>query len=229
MIWDNLSQLQWIKYSSIPNKIPEDIIEQYLNKVRFTTICKVYNLSFGFIDKYQDKINWQILSSNENIIWNEEYLSKYIDKITFETVKFLLPEDFIIKYKDRLPFRGLNLNVFTEKTIKECYEQIKPHINNIKIANIHLANHFDNDIDWHKQFVLKNDNIPANKLQYVLNEINKSNNSYSINYNTHELIVNQINITKEFILNNLDKIDIKDLGKNMNMNQDLKNKIIIFS
>ena len=43
-------------------------------------ISEYYPLDKSLIDKYQDRLDWQKLSINENIIWTNDLIESYLDK-----------------------------------------------------------------------------------------------------------------------------------------------------
>jgi len=224
MNYNLLGSLQWIKLSNEPNMLPEHIIEQYWNKVRIFTICSRYNLSNSFIEKHADKLNWNALSGNHNLIWDERFLEKYLDKIQLRLIKQPLSEDFVLRNKSKISFQDLDINGFSENLIKECYSEIRPLINRIKISNEYLIQYFKDHIDWFHQFSINNYKIPEYELQKIFDTILNKNK-----YANSKFIRNQTNLTIEFIKNNIENINLKDIKENENMNQDLKNKILIFS
>lgn len=62
----------------------KEIVEfllKYQDRFNFSLnlISKHYPLTYAMIDEFQGIINWDLLSSNENICWSTEYLSKVIN------------------------------------------------------------------------------------------------------------------------------------------------------
>jgi len=91
------------------------------------------------IDKYKDKWNWKHLSLNESIIWTEKLIDKYENKWNWNylSVNKSLPWsiDFIRKHKEKLSTE------YNSDTLYECI--------------------FDNTgIEWSKQYILEfNDEV----------------------------------------------------------------------
>src|SRR5574344_109603 len=66
-------------YISKKQKLSEEFIEKYRDKVdwRYISICQ--KLSESFIEKYSDKVDWRYIPQYQKL--SEEFIEKYKDKI----------------------------------------------------------------------------------------------------------------------------------------------------
>jgi hypothetical protein len=113
--WDCISQFQklseefikkynnkvyWI-YISIYQKLSESFIERNIDNVIWRYISEYQKLSESFIEKYSDKVNWDRISEYQTL--SEELIEKHINKVDWWYIsKFQkLSESFIEKYSDK--------------------------------------------------------------------------------------------------------------------------------
>src|SRR5574343_658878 len=69
-----------LNYISIHQKLSEEFIEKYIDKVvDLNYISKYQTLSERFIEKYIDKVNWIYISINQKL--SEEFKKKHSDKV----------------------------------------------------------------------------------------------------------------------------------------------------
>ena len=93
-------------------------------------ISQCQKLSEKFIEKYQDKINWNLISKNQNVKLSESLIEKYQDKINWNNISEyqLLSENFIKKYQDKINFSLLLKN---KKILKNIIKEEIVKINKI--------------------------------------------------------------------------------------------------
>jgi len=95
----NSKNINWLDVS-IFNKLSEDFIEKYKDKISWGYISAYQKLSENFIEKYKDKVDWSQISEYQKL--SEDFIKKFKDKVDWYHIsKFQkLSENFIVKYKD---------------------------------------------------------------------------------------------------------------------------------
>ena len=77
---------------SFCQKLSEQFIEKYLNKIDLETVSECQVLSEKFIEKYSDKLDWIYISECQKL--SEQFIKKHFDKIN---IKFLMINEKISK------------------------------------------------------------------------------------------------------------------------------------
>ena len=70
-------EVDW-DYISVYQKLSEEFIEKYIDKVDWWYISKYQKLSEEFIEKYIDKLNWYCISKYQTL--SEKFIEKHCDK-----------------------------------------------------------------------------------------------------------------------------------------------------
>ena len=111
-------------------------------------ISEYYPLDKSLIDKYQDRLDWQKLSINENIIWTNDLIESYLDKWYWGNT---YDED---GYYEPVRIPGLNTNFsfpwsvdLIKKYNDKCDWNFISKNQNI-IWNINLLNELKENLDW---------------------------------------------------------------------------------
>jgi len=76
--------LDWCDIS-YNQKLSENVIIQFQDKVDWKGISYQQNLSEDFIREFQDKIDWHILGYNE-LKLSDEFILEFIDKLNLESM-----------------------------------------------------------------------------------------------------------------------------------------------
>jgi hypothetical protein len=67
----------------------------------------------NFIEQYKDKLNWENLCANSHIHWTDSMLNRFHDRINWESISnqryVTLPVDFIVKYDNQLIWKNTTL------------------------------------------------------------------------------------------------------------------------
>ena len=71
-------------YISISQKLSEDFIEKFQDKVDWEHISIYQNLSESFIEKFQNKVNWNFISEYQNL--SEYFIEKFKDKVNWNFI-----------------------------------------------------------------------------------------------------------------------------------------------
>lgn len=85
----------WFNMSFVP-RIFNKPFEGYENYFDWDVISKCGYLNDSIIDKYQDKINWHLLSANEHFHFTESFMLKHKDKIDFKNLIYSANVDWTL-------------------------------------------------------------------------------------------------------------------------------------
>lgn len=126
-----------------------------------------YSWSESLLEKYQDKVDWHIVSENPFILWTIPMIQKFKNRIDWD--KFsrharteTLTEAFIDAFKDKWNWTELSENSAMELT-HELLEKYADKWNWETIIDCWECNIFDEKgIDFYERY---KDYIPASKLQ----------------------------------------------------------------
>ena len=111
----NDPQINWhLYYTYKPEMVDESFVETFMDKINWRffsaglTTPIVNNIDF--LTKYQDKVDWEMISFYGRLNLHEEILEMFPDKIHWNIVSRYvhLTEQQIEKFKDRLNFNILN-------------------------------------------------------------------------------------------------------------------------
>ena len=93
--------INWV-YISKYQKLSEEFIEKYNDKVDWSRISSNQKLSEEFIEKYYDKVDWWNISKYQTL--SEEFIEKYIDKSNWFWISNYqkLSKEFIEKHKNKI-------------------------------------------------------------------------------------------------------------------------------
>jgi hypothetical protein len=92
-------------------------------------ISRYHPLSLDLIEKYKYVFDWRMLSTNPNIEWSEETISRNENKFTWHLLsqnpRVIITAEFIRKYKVRLDWNNLarNRSLPTDESFIKKYEK----------------------------------------------------------------------------------------------------------
>lgn len=146
-LYNNMLDVDWI-HICINNKLSEDFINAFFDKLDKRLLLCYQRLSIQFMEKYMDKfsdkykkfmliyqklnisfiekhkkiIDWKYLSRSTYL--NMEILEKYENKLDWEIISFYakLNENIIDTYCDKIYWQLLQNNIWTPKIIKQKYK-----------------------------------------------------------------------------------------------------------
>ena len=129
-------------------------------------LSESFNWSENLLEKYQDKVDWQNISKNSNILWTIPMIQKFKNRIDWDLFSQYaerenLTEAVIDAFKDKWNWKELSSNMSWEFSYylldkyadKWCWEEI---INN------HCDIFFEKGIDFYERY---KEHIPASKIQ----------------------------------------------------------------
>ena len=95
-----IDKVDW-HYISTYQTLSEEFIEKHIDKVDCSRISKYQTLSEEFIDKHSDNVIWYRISEYQKL--SEEFIEKYIDKVEWDYIFQYqkLSKEFRQKHKDK--------------------------------------------------------------------------------------------------------------------------------
>ena len=88
-------------------KLSEDFIREFQNKVNWYLISRCQKLSEEFIREFQEKVDWIEISLNQNIQISKRFIFElYLeDENKFNTIKSYIPEvtEFCLELENQIP------------------------------------------------------------------------------------------------------------------------------
>jgi len=89
-------------YISHKQKLSESFIREFQDKVNWSYISAYQKLSESFIREFKDKVNWHNISENQ--ILSESFIREFQDKVKWSTISKYqnLSESFIEEFQDKL-------------------------------------------------------------------------------------------------------------------------------
>ena len=89
-------------YISLHQKLSEDFIREFQNKVNWDYISRCQKLSENFIMEFQNKVNWFSISINQKL--SENFIREFENKVYwFYISKYqILSENFICEFQDKV-------------------------------------------------------------------------------------------------------------------------------
>ena len=114
--WNNISEYQ---------KLSEEFIDKYIDKVNWSYISGYQKLSEEFIDKYIDKVNWYFISRYQKL--SEDFIEKHIGKVYWYNILMnqKLSESFIEKYINRVDWVYISqYQTLSEEFIEKHYDKV---------------------------------------------------------------------------------------------------------
>lgn len=131
---NELSKDEWCEISSY-QKLSEDFIEKYKDKVDWCHISYRQKLSENFIAKYKDKVDWNGISSMQ--VLSESFIDEYENNVCWYNISYKqkLSEEFIDKYKGSVEWANI---VMYQKL---SYEFLEKHLYmySLYIPNFNLS------------------------------------------------------------------------------------------
>lgn len=175
-------------------------LEVLVNKfedICWENICKYQNLTIKFMEKYHNKLKWNLITESQFMTY-----------------------DFILKYKENICWDLIGQNIKLEHLFNDKFVQDFSNNNiwDILIWSNNISNDFliknINNLN-HKQIIdlLEFKNLDENTINNILKK------NYNLE-NIYKIIAQNQNLSNQFIYNNLSKLDINDIIENQNIDFD---------
>ena len=130
------------KPCNVPYPDPENIVNLSFDEVVdvevFLRISEYESLNKNDIEKWKDKLNWDLVSKNKNIIWSSDMIAEFADMINWNIFSRTISTNVLSTklleiYKDRWDWNGL-ISTFRYPDLmgQEFYNRYKkfiPHEN----------------------------------------------------------------------------------------------------
>lgn len=192
-------------------------------KKLYNQVIKDQNLNITILEFYIKKfndINWQDICKYQNL--TIEFMEKYINNIDLKIIsesQFMTLE-FIIKYKDKISWNLIGQNIKLEFLFNDTFVDLfsENDIWNILIWSNNISKNFlINNINklTYKQIL---ELLEYKKLEEdIINIILEKNNN---NSDLYTIIAENQDLSKEFIQNNISKLDIDIILENQKVDLD---------
>ena len=118
-------KVNWDRISRC-QKLSEDFIREFQDKVKWGWISMYQNLSEDFIREFQDKVVWRFISERQNL--SESFIRDFQDKVDWEAISKYqnLSEDFIREFQDNVNWDGiLKYQKLSESFIREYQDKVE--------------------------------------------------------------------------------------------------------
>ena len=94
-------KVDW-RYISMYQKLSEGFIGEYADRVSWYWVSMYQKLSEGFIREFKDRVNWGCISAYQHL--SEDFIREFADMVDWYWVSMYqnLSEDFIREFKDRV-------------------------------------------------------------------------------------------------------------------------------
>ena len=130
VIMENLDLL--LKYVDVKweklftnEKLDEELIRKYYNKIHSSVICKTQILSESFIREYANKISWKSVSQYQKL--NESFIREFADKVSWDCISQYqkLSESFIREFADKVNWVDISeKQKLSESFIREFADKV---------------------------------------------------------------------------------------------------------
>jgi len=120
-----LRELDWICISKY-QKLSEEFIREFQDKVNWDCIFTYQKLSEDFIREFQDKVYWYYISKYQKL--SEEFIREFQDKVNWNYISKYqkLSEEFIREFKRKVNWDWISMNQkLSEEFIREFQDKVK--------------------------------------------------------------------------------------------------------
>lgn len=139
--------------------LAEGLMAQMMEEEAWVSLSGDFGFTLQMLEKYQDRLDWNEISENTNIVWTVEILDKFKRRINWESFsgrcdKSVLTLEIVERFKDYFDWRALSRNADLPMWIVEKYPE--------KIEWKELINSYRYDEKLNKAFLEKySEYIPA--------------------------------------------------------------------
>ena len=169
---------QWIDISK-HQKLSEDFIREFQDKVDWSYISRHQNLSESFISEFQDNVNWDCISVCQKL--SESFIREFRNKVYWGCISINqnLSEDFIREFQDKVDWDYISMfQKLSEDFIREFQDKVYWYnISTYQKLSESFIRDFQDKVDWYfisKHQKLSNEFIDEFKDRLNLNRIKDS-------------------------------------------------------
>lgn len=147
--------------------LSNEFMQKIATEKAWKELSEEFYWSESLLEKYQDKVDWHLVSGNTNILWTIPMVQKFKNRIDWDhftrcASKETLSEAFIETFKDKWNWSELSQSYNLEMTI-ELLEKYADFWSWDEIIDRYADNLFDkNAVDFYERY---KDRIPVAKLQ----------------------------------------------------------------
>ena len=147
--------------------LSNEFMQKIATEKAWENLSQVFNWSESLLEKYQDKVDWQLVSENTNIQWTIPMIQKFKNRIDWDKFSAYaddktITEAVIDAFKDKWNWSELSKNGSLELS-HELLEKYADSWDWEEIIDRYYNSFFDNKgIDFYERY---KDRIPAAKLQ----------------------------------------------------------------
>lgn len=153
-----------------------DLVFEFPNEVNWDNISNWIHLPEVFIEAFEDKLNWDILSDSSNNLDSENLIRKYKDKINWKKIskRKTLSEDFIREFQDDVDWDYISSNqTLSQSFIAEFSDKVNwKRISKNQRLSEDFIRIFDWDVDWDE--ISKNQMLSEDFIREFADEVNWS-------------------------------------------------------
>lgn len=147
-------------------KTNDEFMRSILTEEAWRELSRGFNWSETLLEKYQNQVDWNEVSSNGRIQWTIPMLKKFANKINWERLSEDIEDDVLTPemmevFKDKWYWHELSLNWNLNFSI-ELLEKYADRLDWDKIISRHSDLYDGKGIDFYEKF---REYIPASKLQ----------------------------------------------------------------
>ena len=139
--WNNISKHQ---------KLSENFIREFQDKVNWCNISYKQKLSEEFIREFQDKFNWESISRNQKL--SEDFIREFQCEVDWESISKSqkLSEDFIREFQDKVHWSRISES---QKLSEDFIREFQYKVNRFSISiyqnlSEDFIREFKNKVDW---------------------------------------------------------------------------------
>ena len=147
--------------------LSNEFMQKIATEKAWENLSEDFNWSETLLEKYQDKVDWHLVSENTNIQWTIPMIQKFKNRIDWDKFSLnandkTITEAVIDAFKDKWNWSELSKNCNLELT-HELLEKYADSWDWEEIIDRYYNSFFDNKgIDFYERY---KDRIPAAKLQ----------------------------------------------------------------
>lgn len=146
-------------------RLSNEFMEEMLNDAAWEDLAADFAWTEQLLEKYEDKLNWEKISDNVNILWTQSMLDKFRNRIDWNALssnsnKLLFTKANLIRFKNYWNWSELSSNNFF-KPSPDILEELKDMFNWGELIN----RYFEDELysfDFLEQVI---DKIPLSQLQ----------------------------------------------------------------
>ena len=117
---DQMSEGNWKGISS-HQRLSEEFIKRYADKVDWNRISLHQKLSEEFIERHADKVNWRSISAEQKL--SAEFIERHSDEVNWYEISYYqtLSKEFMERHGDKLDWAGMSSSQILPEDLMQRY------------------------------------------------------------------------------------------------------------